>query len=343
MTAPSVTARTTEGTAGPQTTAGVMSIGVALGSNLVDPWETLAPAAGMRDSLRDHLGCYSVPLATDDESPSGLALQAARRALASSGVGPDEVDMVISNNITSDYLDWQMSGYLADQLGIDAVTTFDVYAGCNSTGVAFQTALAVIEADPAVDTVLIALAEHLGGGTFPQFIGDGGCAWVVRRDHPELTVVGSHNVNDVMPRLGVLPEGGVVNPFTPETRFDGEWQDNVDFSMDAYRKELKPIFVPMCANPYRELCEKQGVAVEETDRLYIVHQQRDFNARLVDHLGLPADRTPLHHIGDTGHISGFDVFLSLKRELDDGTLAKGALVGLLIVGLGEVHTFLIRY
>lgn len=323
--------------------AGIAGIGVALAESRVDPWKEIAPAAGMKESLRDYLGCYSVPIANGQESPSHFALTAALRALEEAGICPSEVDVVISNNITSDYLDWQMSGYLASELGIEDVTTFDIYAGCNSAGIAYQAAMAIMKADPSVGTILIALSEHLGGGTFPQFIGDGGCAWVLRRGHADLTLVDFSNINAEMPRLGLLPEGGVINPFTPESRFDGEWQDNVEFNMDAYKQELKPIFVPMCASPFLEVCEKAGIAPDEVDRIFLVHQQKEFNRKLIAHLGVDESKTPLHYIHDMGHISGFDVFICLKRAMDEGLVVKDDLVGLVVMGLGELHAFLIRY
>ena len=158
---------------------GIAGIGVALPENRVDPWLEIGPAAGMDEAkLRDYLGCYQLPLAEAHESPSHFAVLAAKQAIAEAGIQTAEIDMVISNNISADYLDWQLSGCVAHALGIDKATTFDIYAGCNSTGIAYETALAMIRADESVDVVLIALSEHLGGGTFPQFIGDGGCAWI---------------------------------------------------------------------------------------------------------------------------------------------------------------------
>jgi 3-oxoacyl-[acyl-carrier-protein] synthase III len=323
--------------------AGIAGIGVALATDRVDPWADIAPAAGMKESLRDYLGCYSVPIAGPGESPSHFALTAARQAIDEAGISPSEIDVVISNNITSDYLDWQLSGYVADQLGITAATTFDIYAGCNSTGIAYQAALAILSGDTSVDTVLIALAEHLGGGTFPQFIGDGGCAWIVRRGHGRLTAVEFANINAEMPRLGLLREGGVVNPFTPESCFDGEWHDNVEFNMDAYKNELKPIFVPMCASPFLEVCARAGIEPGDVDKIFIVHQQKEFNRKLIRHIGVPDDRTPLDYIHDLGHISGFDVFICLKRAMSEGLVREGDLIGLVVMGLGELHAFLVRY
>jgi 3-oxoacyl-[acyl-carrier-protein] synthase III len=322
---------------------GIAGIGVALAENRVDPWDEIAPAAGMKESLRDYLGCYSVPIANEQESPSHFAVIAARQALDEAGVRPQDVDLVISNNITSDYLDWQMSGHIAQQLGITGVTTFDIYAGCNSTGIAYQTAAAIMTADPGIETVLIALAEHLGGGTFPQFIGDGGCAWVLRRGHSELNLLDFSNINAEMPRLGLLPEGGVVRPFTAESKFDGEWQDNVEFNMDAYKQELKPIFVPMCASPLFEVCEKVGITPNDLDRVFLVHQQKEFNRKLINHLGVDEEKTPLHYIHDLGHISGFDIFICLKRAIAEGYVKPGNLIGLVVMGLGELHAFLVRY
>ncbi|EPH05596.1 hypothetical protein HMPREF1531_01025 [Propionibacterium sp. oral taxon 192 str. F0372] len=325
--------------------AGIAGIGVYLPQRRVDPWETLAPAGGLdpeKPGLKQYLGCWSVPLANEWDSPSSMALAAARDALREAGIAPVEVDVVISNNITSDYLDWQMSGYIADALGADA-TTFDIYAGCNSTGLAHQAALDILAADSSVNTVLVALAEHLGGGTFPQFIGDGACAWVLQRGCSQLVTQAWLNINDATPRLGVLRDGGVAHPFTATTSFDGEWQDNVEFSVEDYRRKLKPIFVDMCASPFLELCELSGQDPTSFDQLFIVHQQRGFNAKIVQRLGLPASITPLDCIEDMGHISGFDVMIDLKRSIAEGRIRRGNKLALLVFGLGELFCFSLVY
>lgn len=321
---------------------GIAGIGVSL-PELVSTWDEIAPVAKVRESLKDFLGCNYVPLAKEDESPSYFSLQAAQEALQDANVAPEEVDVVISNSMSNEYWNWQSSAHVADQLGCRNATTFDVYGGCNTTGIAYHMAVDMMKDDEDINTVLIAMTEHLGGGTFPQFIGDGACSIVLKRGHQDLVHVEYLNLNETMPVLGVMNEGGVVHPYTPETRFDGSWQDNVEFNVDKYRKEIKPIFAEMTTKPMFEVCAKAGLKPTDLDMFFMVHQQMAHNQKVTELLGLPLSKSPTHYIENLGHISGFDVFIALKWAMRDGLVKKGDLMGFLIMGLGEWHGLLIRY
>lgn len=323
----------------------ISGIGIAYPKRKVDPWIELAPSTNMsKDSLGEYLGCSSIRLSDPDcieERASRLALNAAREAIEISGLCLSDIDLVISNNISSDYLDWQQSAFIAEQLGLHC-PTFDIYAGCNSSGISLQTAVAILEADESISHILIALAERLGGGTFPQFIADGACSWIVSRGCGSLEIIATKNVNETMPRLGLLPFGGVVKPFTPDTEFNGTWQDNVEISIEDYRTKLKPIFVQLTCAPIVALCEERGVAIKDIAQFFIVHQQRGFNEKVLEHLGVDTCKSPLEYIDDMGHISGFDVMITLKRAIEDQKIVKDDLIALIILGMGEYHTFLLR-
>ncbi|MGH1143305.1 hypothetical protein COE15_25360 [Bacillus cereus] len=322
---------------------GISGIGIALPDRLVSTWDVLAPAAKMRESLKETLGCNYVPIANKEESPMYFSLKAVKEALNESNTKPEEVDFIIANNLSSDYDNWQSSAYIAEQFSCTNAITVDVYGGCNTTGMAYHMAVEAIKADQQINTVLIALTEHLGGRTFPQFIGDGACALIVQRGSSDLISLNYLNLNEKMPILGVMPEGGVVVPFSSETRFDGGWEDRVEFNFDKYRKELKPIFADISTRPILELCAKSNIKVEDLDMLFVVHQQMEYHLSLLKALGLPTSKAPLQYIENLGHISGFDVFIVLKWAIRDKLVKKGDLLGFMVMGLGEWHAFLLKY
>lgn len=322
---------------------GIAGIGVSLPENLVSTWDVLAPAAKIRETLKERLGCNFVPLATENENPMLFSLRAAKEAINEASIIPEEIDFIIANSLSSDYEKWQSSAFIADQLGCINASTIDVYGGCNTTGAAYHMAIDMIKADDEINTVLIALTEHLGGGTFPQFIGDGACSLVIKRNSPDLISLEYINLNETMPSLGVMREGGVIMPFSEKTSFDGGWEEQVDFNIEKYKTELKPIFSQISTRPILELCKKANINVNQLDMLFVVHQQAHYHLSIANLLGLPATKIPIHYIENLGHISGFDVFISLKWAMQDKLVKKGDLLGMMVMGLGEWHAFLIRY
>lgn len=322
---------------------GISGIGVSLPENLVSTWDVLAPAAKIRETLKERLGCNYVPLATSEENPMLFSLKAAKEAMNEASVIPEEVDFIIANSLSNDYEKWQSSAFLAYELGCINASTIDVYGGCNTTGAAYHMAIDMIKADEEINTVLIALTEHLGGGTFPQFIGDGACALIIQRGSTNLVSLEYVNLNETMPSLGVMKEGGVIMPFSKDTSFDGGWEDQVDFNVEKYKTELKPIFSQISTKPILELCKKFGISVHELDMLFIVHQQAHYHLSIANLLGIKPSKVPIQYIENLGHISGFDIFISLKLAIQDGLVKKGDLLGMMAMGLGEWHAFLLRY
>jgi 3-oxoacyl-[acyl-carrier-protein] synthase III len=322
---------------------GIAGIGISLPETLVSTWGVIAPQARIRESLKDKLGCNFVPLAQEDEGPMLFSIRAAVEALAEAGVRPEEVDMVLSNSLSADYDRWQSSAYVAHTLGCTNAESLDMYGGCNTTGMAWKLAVDTLTADESVNTILIALTEHCGGGTFPQFIGDGACAIVLKRGCEDFVPLDYSNLNEFMPSLGVMREGGVVQPFDENTRFDGGWEDQVDFNVEKYRKEVKPVFHEMSTKPFWELFAKTGIKPLDVDKYFIVHQQASYHQKLLDALGVPQDKMPIHYLENLGHISGFDTFIAMKWAKRDGLIKKGDLLAVMAMGLGEWHNFLIRY
>lgn len=324
---------------------GISSIGVSLGSNWVDPWEVHANANNMKDTakLRTYLGCEAVPMAKENESTSYFAVDSAQQAMLEGEINQEEVDVIISNNFSSDYLNWQLSAYVAERLGLTNAMPFDVYGGCNTTAVAYHMAVDMMRADDSISTVMLCLAEHLGGGSFPQFIGDGGCTVILQKDQSKLRFVEYANVNEAFDVIGIIQEGGVVNPFSSETSFDGEWEDQVDFNVERYRTELKPVFKQLCARPIQEACDKAGLSVHDLAQVFLIHQQAGFNKGVLECLGLPYEVTPLEYLKNLGHISGFDIFICLKKAIQDGLVKKGDTMAFFTAGMMDFHAFLIKY
>ena len=78
-----------------------------------------------------HTGISSRHLATADETPSNMAIQAAHRAMERSGVAPEEIGAVMLSTATPDYAPVpQTSSLVHRALGTINAAAFDITAAC---------------------------------------------------------------------------------------------------------------------------------------------------------------------------------------------------------------------
>ena len=78
-----------------------------------------------------HTGIRSRHIAADDESASSMGLIAARRAMESAGIGPEDLGMIIVSTSTPDYAPTPLTSCVVqDQLGAKNAAAFDMSAAC---------------------------------------------------------------------------------------------------------------------------------------------------------------------------------------------------------------------
>jgi len=78
-----------------------------------------------------HTGISSRHIASPDETPSGIGLIAARRALEMAGVSPKELGFILVSTATPDYATVpQVSCLIQRELGATSAASFDITAAC---------------------------------------------------------------------------------------------------------------------------------------------------------------------------------------------------------------------
>lgn len=105
------------------------------GSHLPERVVTNAELAAKLDTtdewIYSHTGIRSRHIGADDESTSSMAVKAARAALASAGVKPEELGLIIVATSTSDYQAFPSTACLVQhELGAVDAACFDLQAAC---------------------------------------------------------------------------------------------------------------------------------------------------------------------------------------------------------------------
>ncbi|GAC1620964.1 MAG: ketoacyl-ACP synthase III [Nevskia sp.] len=278
------------------------------------------------DWIVSRTGIEARHVAADDEMTSDLAVNAARAAMTSAGITPDDVDLIIVATTTEDMVFPSTACLVQAKLGVKQGAAFDVQAVC--TG--FIYALAIADK-------LVACGQHkcaivIGAEVFSRILdwndrrtcvlfGDGSGAVVIKQsDAPGILSSHLHSDGSLSHILRV--PGGISG---------GQLRGSPYLEMDGqavYRVAVKNL--AECA---QEALDKNQVQASDID-WYVPHQAniRIINT-LADKVGVPRERVVVT-VAKQGNTSAASVPLALDAAVRDGRIKPGNLVLLQGVGGG---------
>lgn len=261
-----------------------------------------------------------------------LALTAAREALESSGLSPDDIQMVIVATVSGDY-DWPTAAcYVQDQLGIKNAGAFDLGAACAGCIYAISVATAMVESGQVKNALVVGvdtLTKQVNWNDRSTCIlfGDGGGAVVL--GHQESTtrgVIKTVLLSDGSGAQHILNElGGTKYPPKSE-----EWFAHT-YGIKMNGNEVYRFAIGAMGDACEKVLHEAGMTAEQVD-LFVPHQA---NIRIIDsaakRLNLPPEKVfvNLHKYGNT---SAGSIPLALYEAVHEGRLKEGMVV--MTVGFG---------
>ena len=261
-----------------------------------------------------------------------LATAAARKALDSAGVRPEDLDMILVATSTPDGPFPSVACRVQDQLGVPGAVAWDLLAACTGFVYALGTAEAYVSSGRA-DTVLVIGAEVLtrmrdwNYRTTAVLFGDGSGAAVLRpatRGAGFLSwCLGSDGRGYDQITTGDV-EKGAYAAHQGNPTIDMKGPDVFKFAVDIFIRQAYA-----CA-------EEAGIAIEDVD-LWVPHQA---NRRIIEaaarRIGLPMERVACN-IDEYGNTSTATIPLALNDALAEGRIKSGDKV--LIAGFGSGLTW----
>jgi 3-oxoacyl-[acyl-carrier-protein] synthase-3 len=282
--------------------------------------------------IRDRTGIEARHFADDDVQASDLAVEAARGALETAGIAPEQLDMIIVATITGDTIFPATAVWVQRKLGVGC-PAFDINAACAGFSYGLSAANAFITAGMA-DTILLIGAEvfsrildYRDRGTCILF-GDGaGAAVVAASDVAGLegSILGADgNAAEIL----WMPAGGTRTPASPETVAANDHSVRMPNGREVFKRAVTEM-----ASSCRELLDKSGYSVDDVDVL-IPHQA---NARImgavVDRLGIDPAKA-IVDVAEVGNTSAASIPIALDRAWRSGAIGQGDLVLFTSFGAG---------
>src|SRR6185312_6890252 len=275
---------------------------------------------------------------------SDLAVEAARRCLASRGIQPSEVEVIIVATVTPDMIFPSAACIVQNKLGATGAWGFDLSAACSGFPYALQVGAKLVESGAHKKVLVIgadvmsSIIDYTDRSTCILF-GDGAGAVLIEPcEEGEIGLIDYwHEIDGSGAAALNMPAGGSLLPASHETvdkRQHFVYQDGQTVYKFAVRK---------MAEAAERVLERNNVAATEL-ACFIPHQA---NKRIIEstahRLGMPMESVILN-IDRYGNTTAGTIPLAMDTAIEEGRLKKGDLVLLASVGAGfTVGATLLRW
>lgn len=304
--------------------ASLISIGAYVPKDILSNFDLEKMVETSDDWIVKRTGIHTRHIATG-EITSEIGTKAAKVAIQRANIDKNDIDAVICATISPDHLCMPSTACkIAKNLGINAVTAFDISAACTGFIYLLELANSLIQSG-AKKNVLIIGAEKLSSivdytdrSTCILF-GDGAGAAVISASN-ENEIIDVHTASDGnFADLLITPGCGSANPCSPKML-----EDKLNFIKMAGNEVFK-IAVQTLTKDVIDILEKHKIKSEEID-LFIPHQA---NLRIIEavkqRLNFTDDQCVVT-VGKYGNTSAASIPMAINDAYEAGRLKNGSLM-----------------
>jgi 3-oxoacyl-[acyl-carrier-protein] synthase-3 len=272
-------------------------------------------------------------VAAAHETTASMAAVAGLRAIATAGLQPDEIDIIVLATLTPDYWMPSTAALVKEAIGNTRAAAFDVMAACSGFVYAYATASAYITAGIAKHVLVIGaelltrFLDYTDRGTCILF-GDGAGAVVLSASDEPTAPVGIELTTEPQGAYMIwLPAGGSKSPPSAETIARGEHKIRME-GRETYRFATRTLATTALA-----AVAKAGFTREDID-LIVPHQA---NIRIIEAvakgLDVSMDRMFVN-VDRYGNTSAASVPMALAEAVNEGRVAVGDRLVFVAFGAG---------
>jgi len=318
-------------------TAGIVSVGSYIPPRRVGNDELSRNLDTSDEWIRSHTGISNRHIASDEETCSYMAIQAARMAMENANVSEKELDFIIVATITPDYRDFPATANLVQyELGAGNICSFDIKAACTGFIYGLVLGRSLILSD-TVTTGLVIGAEKLSAiidwedRSTAVLFGDGAGAAILRSGERDENIVDSIMRTDGSGADALyMPTGGTSTPFKLGETTESELYLNMD-GQRVYNFAVK-----VNVEVVRDLMLRNSLTSADID--YIVPHQANYR---IIHAASKRANIPLEkyylNIDEYANTSSASIPIALAEMNSKGILKKG--MKIITVGFGSGLTY----
>ncbi len=313
--------------------AGITGIGVSLPDAVLTNSDLEKMVETSDEWIRTRTGISERRIAAPGKAASDLASEAALGAIASAGISPSDIDLIIVATVTPDMPFPATACIVQDKIGASRAAAFDLEAACSGFIYAMTVGAQFIETG-MYETVLVIGSETLSriinwkDRSTCVLMGDGAGAVVLQQVPEGYGLLGSYlGADGSGADLLKVPGGGSRCPASLESVVSGEHFLKMNGS------EVFKFAVRIIGEAAERVLEKSGLTFADVD-CYIPHQA---NYRIIEasarKFGLPMERV-LVNIDRYGNTSAASIPIALFEGFQTGRISAGDIVLMVAFGGG---------
>jgi len=309
--------------------------------------------------IRKRTGIEQRHFAPEGVGASDLAVPAAQLAIEAAGLRPEDIDYILFNTMTPDYVFPGSGALLGAKLGIPGVPALDLRQQCAAMPFSFQVAEGLIATGCAKHVLVIGAEVHAGFMPWTNWSylegaeGSGPDAkdFAFATEHRGVSILFGDGAGALVLARSDRPNGGLLGC---QVHSDGRQHDALRVDAGGFRRrpalshamldhnehiphmngrDLFKGAVQKLPQVVRELCAKHDVKLDEVD-WFIAHQANDrINQSVKEALKLPDHKVP-SNIARYGNTSGATIPILMDELIRQGDIQRGQLLCFLALGAG---------
>jgi 3-oxoacyl-[acyl-carrier-protein] synthase-3 len=308
----------------------VLSTGSYVPDNIVTNEDLKTKFGFDSDWIVQRTGILTRHHALPDQATSDLCVEAARRAMRSARVEPEQIDLVVVGTFTPDFTCPSTACLVQDKLGLDA-PAIEVQSACAGFMYALITAAQYVATGNSRMALVIGgdCNSRITNPTDPKMaplFGDGAGAVLLAAGDPHQGLICYQMGADGSggPLLS-RPAGGSKRPATAA---------DIDKGLHYLQMDGRNVFkwaVHLLTDTIELVLNKSGMGIHDVS-LYVLHQAniRIINAAM-EQLGVPEDKV-FNNLQKYGNTSAASIPLALDEAYQEGRINRGDT--LLLSGFG---------
>ena len=325
------------------TKVGIVGTGIYLPEKRMTASDISAATKGIwsEQAVIEKLGIVEKPIPGPQDGTQFMGAQAAKEALKNTGIEANEIDVILS--IGEEWKEYPLTTtgiYIQNEIGANNAWAIDIQQRCGTTVAALKMAKDMIIADPEINTVLIAGGYRNGdlidfedsSVSFMYNLSAGGGAIIVKRNHPENEILGTHMITDgSMSRDVGVRYGGTSEPINADN-LEKAYKSLSVFDEKHMKDRLNEVSINNWFLCIDKAFEKSGIQKSDLDFLCSLHFKRSMYDHILNELSLRADQSI--YLDHFGHMGQIDQILILHLAKERGLLKNGSIISMIAAGIG---------
>ncbi|MCK5848995.1 MAG: ketoacyl-ACP synthase III [Caldisericia bacterium] len=273
----------------------------------------------------------------DDKCTSDLAVEAAKMAIKSANIKPEDIDLLVIGTSSQDMIYPSTACIVSDKLGLNRPMAFDLQAGCSGFVYGLSVATQFLRTGHKKIALIIGadaitrFTDFTDRATCVLFGDAAGAIILTTADDEEDAILCLYEGTDGSgAKYLTLPAGGSKEPASPLT------VENRRHFLHMNGKEIFKFAVRISIHMITKMLEETGLSIDDIDH-FVFHQA---NMRIIDaaveRMSFSKEKV-IYTLNEYGNTSSASIPLTLSLASEQGRIKKGDIVLMVVFGSGLTY------